>query len=79
MSANKLTTAANAIVLQFTSPIFIMLFLAALYGQKFMPSDYITVFATFCGIAVFFLSDLHGGQMKGNLVGVLDGVFMAGM
>ncbi|SHH61020.1 Threonine/homoserine efflux transporter RhtA [Sporobacter termitidis DSM 10068] len=77
--ANKLTTAANAIVLQFTSPIFIILFSALLFRQKFRTSDYLTVLLTFCGIAVFFVSGLRAGQLAGNIVGMLAGVFMAGM
>jgi drug/metabolite transporter (DMT)-like permease len=79
VSANKLTTAANAIVLQFTSPIFIMLFSAVLFRQKFKVTDVITVVLTFCGIAVFFVSGLHDGHIAGDLVAVLAGVFMAGM
>jgi drug/metabolite transporter (DMT)-like permease len=79
VSANKLTTAANAIVLQFTSPIFIMLFSAVLFRQKFKLTDYVTVLLTFCGIAVFFVSSLHDGHLPGDLVAVLAGVFMAGM
>jgi uncharacterized membrane protein len=35
VAANKLTTAANAIVLQFTSPVFIMIFSAFLYRERF--------------------------------------------
>lgn len=79
VSANKLTTAANAIVLQFTSPIFIMLFSAAIFRQKFKPADFVTVLLTFCGIAVFFISGLHDGHLAGDLIAVLAGVFMAGM
>ena len=37
--ANKLTTAANAIVLQFTSPVFILVFSALLYHQKIRKGD----------------------------------------
>jgi drug/metabolite transporter (DMT)-like permease len=79
VSANKLTTAANAIVLQFTSPIFIMLFSAVLFRQRYKPTDFITVLLTFCGIAVFFVSGLHDGHLAGDIVAVLAGVFMAGM
>lgn len=79
VSANKLTTAANAIVLQFTSPIFIMLISAVLFRQRFKPLDYITVLLTLSGIAVFFVSGLRDGHLAGDLVGVLAGVFMAGM
>ena len=79
VSANKLTTAANAIVLQFTSPIFIMLFSVALFRQKFRGSDYVTALLTFAGVAVFFVGGLHQGHLTGDLVAVLAGVFMAGM
>lgn len=79
VSANKLTTAANAIVLQFTSPIFIMLFSAVLFRQKFKASDVVTALLTFVGIAVFFVGSLHDGHLAGDLVAVLSGVFMAGM
>lgn len=79
VSANKLTTAANAIVLQFTAPIFIMLFSAVLFRQKFKFPEYITVFLTFCGVAIFFISSLHQGQFFGNMLGILAGAFMAGM
>ena len=79
VSANKLTTAANAIVLQFTSPIFIMIISAVLFRQKFKPSDYMTALLTFAGVAVFFVGGLHQGHLSGDLIAVLAGVFMAGM
>ena len=79
VSANKLTTSANAIVLQFTAPIFIILFSATFLRQRYKISDYITVLLTFCGIAVFFVSGLKDGHLAGDLFGVLAGVFMAGM
>ncbi len=79
VSANKLTTSANAIVLQFTSSIFIMLFSAAFLHQRYKAADHITVLLTFCGIAVFFVSGLHDGHLAGDIVGILAGVFMAGM
>jgi drug/metabolite transporter (DMT)-like permease len=79
VSANKLTSSANAIVLQFTAPIFIMVFSALLFRQKFAPSDYVTVLLTFCGIAVFFVGSLREGGIKGDMVAILSGVFMAGM
>jgi drug/metabolite transporter (DMT)-like permease len=79
VSANKLTTSANAIVLQFTSPIFIMVFSVVLFRQKFRPSDFVTAIMTFLGVAVFFVSSLKAGQMAGNAIAVLAGVFMAGM
>jgi drug/metabolite transporter (DMT)-like permease len=79
VGANKLTTAANAIVLQFTSPIFIMLFSVVLFRQKFLASDYATALLTFAGVGVFFVGGLNQGHLAGDLIAVLAGVFMAGM
>lgn len=79
VSANKLTTAANAIVLQFTAPIFIMIFSALIFKQKFKPSDITTVLLTIGGVSIFFISSLNDGHMLGNIVGIMAGVFMAGM
>ncbi len=77
--ANKLTTAANAIVLQFTSPVFIVLFSAVLWKQKIKPLDLATVLITLGGIALFFLDQIEGGYIIGNMVAIAAGMFMAGM
>lgn len=79
VSANKLTTAANAIVLQFTAPVFIIIFSALVFKQKFKLSDIITVLVTMGGILIFFLSSMDDGHLIGNIVGVMAGIFMAGM
>ena len=77
--ANKLTTAANAIVLQFTSPAFIIIFGALFYGQKLRKGDIITACATLFGISFFFLDSLGTGGMLGNCVAILSGVTIANM
>lgn len=79
VGANKLTTAANAIVLQFTSPVFVMLISAVIYKTKFKPSDIAAVAATLFGISLFFLDQLDSGSMLGNIVAILAGFFMAGI
>ncbi|SHI01435.1 Threonine/homoserine efflux transporter RhtA [Sporobacter termitidis DSM 10068] len=79
VTANKFTTAANAIVLEFTSPIFIVLFSALLFRQKFKASELAIVLLTFAGITLFFITGLQGGQLFGNILGILAGVFVAGM
>jgi drug/metabolite transporter (DMT)-like permease len=79
VSANKLTTSANAIVLQFTSPIFLLIFSALVFRQKFKTSDILTVLGTVGGIAVFFLGSLSDGQISGDIIAVISGVTMAGM
>ena len=77
--ANKLTTAANAIVLQFTSPVFIVLYSALFFGEKIKKSDLTVVLFTLVGIALFFFDQLLGGYILGNCVAILAGMIMAGM
>ena len=79
VSANKLTTAANAIVLQFTCPVFIVIYEALLYGKKVRKQDLTVVIFTLAGIALFFLDQLEGGYVMGNIVAIVAGMFMAGM
>ena len=77
--ANKLTTAANAIVLQFTSPVFIVVFSALLYKTKIRRQDLTVVLLTLAGIALFFFDQLKPGYVAGNFVAIAAGMFMAGM
>ena len=77
--ANKLTTAASAIVLQFTDSMFIILFSALFLHVKPRRVDIAAVVATILGIALFFLDQLKPGYLLGNCVAILAGAFMAGM
>lgn len=79
VSANKLTTAANAIVLQFTSPVFILIISALVFHQRFRKSDLVAVVVTLFGISLFFFDKLGAGNLLGNCLGILAGLFMAGM
>ena len=54
VAANKLTTAANAIVLQFASPMFVLLISAVFKKQRFSRADVIAVIITMAGITLFF-------------------------
>ena len=77
--ANKLTTAANAIVLQFTSPVFIVIFSALILKKRIRRSDALVVCFTLAGIALFFFDQLRPGYILGNFVAIAAGMFMAGM
>ncbi|MEA4896301.1 MAG: DMT family transporter [Oscillospiraceae bacterium] len=77
--ANKLTTAANAIVLQFTAPLFLMVFSALLFREKFRKADIVAVAFTMGGITLFFLDSLSGGYVLGNIVAIMAGAVMAVM
>ncbi len=79
VAANKLTTSANAIALQFTGPIFILLFSALIFRQKFAGADLLAVLVTSGGIALFFLDRLNAGQLTGNFVAVAAGAASGAM
>lgn len=77
--ANKLTTAANAIVLQFTAPLFIVIFSAVIFHERISRNDLIAVLCTMVGITMFFLDELEGGYLIGNFVAIGSGALMAAM
>lgn len=77
--ANKLTTAANAIVLQFTVPIFVILFSAVFFHQKPLKLDLAACGIVFGGIVFFFLDSLSMGGGTGNVLALLSGVAYAGI
>lgn len=79
VAANKFTTSANAIVLQYSAPIFILILSALIYHQKFRAGDIITVAATSAGISLFFLDKLSGGYLFGNLLALAAGLAFASM
>lgn len=77
VAANKLTTSANAILLQYTCPIYIILLAPLLTGEKNLPSDYITVLGVMLGITLFFADGLESGNQLGNLLAALSGLSYA--
>lgn len=75
--ANKMTTAANAIVLQFTLPIYIMLLLWAFEKKKPDKVSVCSGVISFVGIMFFFLDSLSAGGMTGNILALISGFFYA--
>lgn len=77
--ANKMTTAANAIVLQFTAPIFVMLFTALFFRRKPTKLDLGACIVVFGGIIFFFVDSLSMGGTAGNILALCSGVAYAGV
>ena len=75
--ANKLTTAANAILLQYTSPIFVALLGAWFLGERATRLDWTTIFVVIGGMTLFFLDDLTTGGLWGNVCAIASGVTFA--
>ena len=79
VAANKLTTAANAIVLQFTAPVFIMVFSVLFFKRRFSRADVMAVLLTLIGISLFFFDQITPGRLFGNFLSIFAGVCMAWM
>ena len=77
--ANKLTTAANTIVLQFTAPVFVIILMAVIYRQKPGRVDLIVCFLVLLGVVLFFVDGIRAGNLPGNILAVLSGVCYAGV
>ncbi len=77
--ANKLTTSANAILLQFTSPIWVALISWAILKERISRTDGITIVFVSLGMILFFIDDLETSHLIGNLLAILSGIVMAAM
>ena len=79
--ANKTTTAANAIFLQYTAPIYILILSPFILKEKFRVSDLITVVICLAGMSFFFLEPqdtanaLAPNVFVGNIAALASGVF----
>jgi drug/metabolite transporter (DMT)-like permease len=75
--ATKLTTAANAILLQYTAPIYVALLGAWFLGERAEWFDWIIILILIGGIALFFLDHLTVGNLLGNGFAILSGISFA--
>lgn len=77
--ANKLTYAANAIVLQFTEPIFLLLFSALIYKEKLKLRDMAVAITTLLGVTFFFAESVSAGDtlLLGNCIAIGAGISLA--
>lgn len=78
-AATKLTTAANAILLQYTAPVWVALLGAWLLGEHARRADWWTIAVTFAGMGVFFYDGLKFNNLTGILLAVASGVSFAVM
>lgn len=77
VSANKLTTASNAILIQYTAPIYVAIFGAMFLKERTRLIDWATVIVVMGGLVLFFLDNLSINGMFGNIVAALSGVCFA--
>ena len=75
--SNKLTTAANAIVLQYTAPIFVFLFIRLLFREPISKGNLVTLLLSMLGVAIIFTGSSGGQDLWGVSVAVLSGFLFA--
>jgi len=75
--ATKLTTAANAIFLQYTAPIYVLILEPLFYKEKFRRADLVTVVACIAGMSLFFVGKLRPQDVSGNMAALASGVCFA--
>jgi len=75
VSATKMTTAANAIFLQYTGPLYVLALAPFILKEPFRKADAAAVAVALLGMSLFFVGRLDPGALAGNLVAVLSGVF----
>ncbi|MCR5613967.1 DMT family transporter [Treponema sp.] len=87
--ANKLTYSANAVFLQYTFPVWIIIFGPIILKEKNTKIDYIAILGVIVGMLLFFAENLFGsnqsadGKFKdteflGNILALISGITFAG-
>lgn len=77
--ATTLTSAANAILLQYTAPVWVALLSTSLLGEKAERADWLAILVALGGMALFFKDGLAVGRFAGDALSVLSGVCFAAM
>jgi drug/metabolite transporter (DMT)-like permease len=77
--STRLTTAANAIFLQYTAPVYVVLLGVWVLRERPRRIDWVTMVAIFAGMLLFFGQELTLEGYYGNLAAVLGGVALAVM
>ena len=77
--ANKLTTAGNTIILQYTAPIWIIVFLFLFFGRRPGKREITAILIVLAGILCFFFESLSRGKLLGDVLALLSGIFYAGV
>ena len=77
VSANKLTTAANAIVLQYTAPVLVYLFSRLVLGEKISTPNALALAVSMVGVGFISIDSAGEPEMSGVLLALLSGVLFA--
>jgi len=75
--ATKTTTAANAIFLQSTAPIYVLIFEPIFNKTKYERINIITVAVCMVGMLLFFVGKIEPGHLEGNIIALFSGIAFA--
>ncbi|HHW31749.1 MAG TPA: EamA family transporter [Clostridiaceae bacterium] len=75
--ANKNTTAANVILIQYTSPIYVALLGRWLLKEKVKLLDWITIFIALSGMVLIFIGKVDVNGLLGNILAAGSGISFA--
>jgi drug/metabolite transporter (DMT)-like permease len=77
VSANKITTAANAIALQYTAPMFVFVIVHFLFGEKITGASWVSLVLGMLGIAVICIGSAGQPDAAGVMVALLSGLLFS--
>ena len=71
--ANKMTTSGNAILIQYTAPVYVAIFSFWFLGEKSNTIDWITILIMLFGLGLFFFDKLSFTELWGNIAALIAG------
>lgn len=74
VSANKTTTAANAILLQYVGPVFTAIIGACILKERARIEHWLAFLLMAVGMIVMFMDRFGGGRLLGNILAVMSGL-----
>lgn len=77
--STKMTTAANAILLQYTGTVWVLLAEPYFFKVKMERVNVVTIICCLLGMVILVYGDLGSGSMMGNLIAFLSGFLMAAL
>jgi drug/metabolite transporter, DME family len=77
VSANKITTAANAIALQYTAPMFVFVIVRFLFGEKISGTSWLSLGLGMLGIVVIGAGSAGEPDAAGVMIALLSGLLFS--
>ena len=77
VSANKITTAANAIALQYTAPMFVFVIVHFLFGERITGASWISLVLGMLGIAVICVGSAGQPDVAGVMIALFSGLLFS--